>query len=166
MIDFLINWALNLAPKTHQKSIQEAPEIDKKGIENIMQVGLEFGPLLGRFLVDIGVKLGGKLDPSWQQNPKKGSQNDANKMIQKMLQKSHLSCASCATQGGGVPINHSNLLQDQLQWTLDMHFVPFCSSRARWRIYIYAKRQHHKKQILYTCWITYQINAVALGKES
>ena len=71
MIDLLVNLALNLAPKTHQKSSQEAPKIDKKGIENMMQVGLEFGPLLGRFLVDFGAKLGGKLEPSWHQNPKK-----------------------------------------------------------------------------------------------
>ena len=36
----------------------------------MMQVGLAFGPLLGRFLVDFGSKLGGKLEPSWHQNPK------------------------------------------------------------------------------------------------
>ena len=29
----------------------------------MMQVGLEFGALLDRFLVDFGAKLGGKLDP-------------------------------------------------------------------------------------------------------
>ena len=65
MIDFLVNLAPNLRPKTHQKSTQEAPKIDKKGIENRMQVDLEFGPLLGRILVDFGAKLGGKLEPSW-----------------------------------------------------------------------------------------------------
>ena len=67
MIDFLVT----LAPKTYQKSTQEAPKIDKKGIENIMQVGLEFGRFLGRFLVDFGAKLGGKLYPSWHENPEK-----------------------------------------------------------------------------------------------
>ena len=36
----------------------------------MMQVGLEFGPLLG-FLVDFGAKLGAKLEPSWHQNPRK-----------------------------------------------------------------------------------------------
>ena len=41
MIVFLVNLAPNLNPKTYQKSTQEAPKIDKKGIE--------FGPLLGRF---------------------------------------------------------------------------------------------------------------------
>ena len=65
MIDFLVNLALNLALKTNQKSTQEAPKIDKKGIENRMQVALEFGPLLRRILVHFGPKLGGKLEPSW-----------------------------------------------------------------------------------------------------
>ena len=67
MIDFLVNLAPNLRLQTHQKSTK----IDKKGIENIMQVGLEFGTLLGRFLVDFGTNLGAKLEPSWHQNPKK-----------------------------------------------------------------------------------------------
>ena len=31
MMDFLVNLAPNLSPKTHQKSTQEAPKIDKKG---------------------------------------------------------------------------------------------------------------------------------------
>ena len=31
MIDFLVNLAPNLNPKTHQKSNQEAPKIDKEG---------------------------------------------------------------------------------------------------------------------------------------
>ena len=63
MIDFLVNLAPNLSRKTHQKSPQEAPKINKKSIENMMQVGLEFGPLLGRFWVDFGSKLEGKLAP-------------------------------------------------------------------------------------------------------
>ena len=73
MTDFLVNLAFNLGPQIHQKSTQEAPKIDKKGIENMMQVGLGFGPLLGRFLVDFGAKLGPKLDPSWHQNPERGA---------------------------------------------------------------------------------------------
>ena len=36
----------------------------------MMDVGLGFGALLGRFLVDFEAKLGGKLGPSWHQNPK------------------------------------------------------------------------------------------------
>ena len=83
MIDFLVNLALNLAPKTHQKSTQEVPKIDKKGIENMMQVGLEFGSLLGRILVDSGAKLGGKLDPSWHQNPEKRGPKTMSKIVHK-----------------------------------------------------------------------------------
>ena len=54
MIDFLVNLALNLRPKAHQTSTQESPKINKKGIENMMQVGLAFGPLLAGFWMDFG----------------------------------------------------------------------------------------------------------------
>ena len=36
----------------------------------MMQVGLDFAALFGRFWVDLGAKLGGKLEPSWYQNLK------------------------------------------------------------------------------------------------
>ena len=65
MIDFLVNLALNLKPKTHQKWFQEAFKILKNAIENMMQVGLAFGTLLERIWVDFMAKLGGKLEPSW-----------------------------------------------------------------------------------------------------
>ena len=41
-------------------------------MENKMQVDMDFGWLLGQFLVDFGAKLGAKLGSSWPQNPKKG----------------------------------------------------------------------------------------------
>ncbi len=50
--------------KIDQKSIQ-------KGIENKMQVEMDFGWLLGRFFVDFEPKLGAKLGPSWHQNLRK-----------------------------------------------------------------------------------------------
>ena len=65
MIDFLVNMALNLRPKTHQKWCQEAFKILKNAIKNVMQVGMAFGTLLERILVDFVAKLGGKLEPSW-----------------------------------------------------------------------------------------------------
>ena len=43
MIDFCVNLAFNLRLKTHKNSTQEAAEIIKKGIENMVQVCLEFG---------------------------------------------------------------------------------------------------------------------------
>ena len=72
MIDFLVHLALNLRPKTHQKWCQEAFKISKNVIENMMQVGLAFGALLARILVDFAAKLGGKLDQvglSWRSYP-------------------------------------------------------------------------------------------------
>ena len=65
MIDFLVNLALNLRPKTHQKWCQEAFKILKNAIKNVMQVGMAFGTLLERILVDFVSKLGSKLEPSW-----------------------------------------------------------------------------------------------------
>ena len=65
MVDFLVNLALNLRPRTNQKLCQEAFKISKNGIENLMQVSLAFGALLARILVDFAAKLGGKLEPSW-----------------------------------------------------------------------------------------------------
>ena len=65
MVDFLVNLALNLRPKTHKKWCQEAFKILKNAIKNVMQVGLAFGILLERILVDFITKLGGKLEPSW-----------------------------------------------------------------------------------------------------
>ena len=36
-----------------------------------MQVGMDFGSLLDRFLIDFGPKLEAKLGPSWHQNREK-----------------------------------------------------------------------------------------------
>ena len=43
----------------------------KKVIDDKMDVGMGIGRLSDRFLVDFGTILGGKLAPSWHQNPKK-----------------------------------------------------------------------------------------------
>ena len=56
----------------------------------MMQVGLGFGALLERFLVDfgsqVGRQVGTKLTPK---SGKKGSQDDVKKMIEKCFPKSH-----------------------------------------------------------------------------
>ena len=62
--------------KIDEKSIQKA-------IENKMQVGMGFGWLLDRFLVDVGPKLGAKLGPSWHQNSKKWGTKAMSKNHQK-----------------------------------------------------------------------------------
>ena len=56
-------WPSTWSPKSTKIRPQRLPKSIKKGIENMMQVNLEFGPLLGRFWVDFGAKLG----PSWSQ---------------------------------------------------------------------------------------------------
>ena len=66
-----------------QNRAKRPPISIKKAMENKMQVGLEFGGLLGRFLVDFGSKLGGKLRPSWHQNQK----NEGPKTMSKKHQK-------------------------------------------------------------------------------
>ena len=40
-------------------------------IDDMMEVGMDVGRLLDRFLMDFGTILGGKLAPSWHQNQKK-----------------------------------------------------------------------------------------------
>ena len=55
----------------------------QKAIENKMQVGMDFGWLLDRFLVDFGPKLGAKLGPSWHQNLKNWSSKTMSKIIKK-----------------------------------------------------------------------------------
>ena len=48
-----------------------------------MDVGMDVGRLLDRFLIDFGIVLGGKLAPSWHQNPK----NEGAKMKSKNVEK-------------------------------------------------------------------------------
>ena len=74
-------------PKINQKAIQ-------KVIKNKMRFWMHLGWLLGRFLVDFGSKLGGKLRPSWHQNPtksdtktiaKNNTQKGAEKVVRAIL---------------------------------------------------------------------------------
>ena len=67
MIDFLVNLAPNLNPKTHQKSNQEAPKIDKKGYSkhdaSWLRIWNPLGTDLGGFWVQVGGQVGAKLAP-------------------------------------------------------------------------------------------------------
>jgi len=51
----------------------------------MMQVGLEFGALLERIWLDLGPKLGAKLEPSWHQNQKKLDTEKSSKDDQKKV---------------------------------------------------------------------------------
>ena len=97
MIDFSVPSTWH--PKPTQKSTQEIPKIDEKGVENMMQVGFEVGPLLGRILVDFGAKLGGNLDPSWHQNPEKMGP----KTMSKIIHKNHSKKNPCEPASRNLP---------------------------------------------------------------
>ena len=55
----------------------------KKVIDDKIDVGMDFRGLLARFWEDFGTKLGGKLGPSWHQNPKKRGTKTISKKHQK-----------------------------------------------------------------------------------
>ena len=77
MVDrLLMDFGVGNRSNIYQKSIQKA-------IENKMQVGMDFGWLLDRFLVDLGAKLGVKLRPSWHQNRRKWGTKTMSKNHQK-----------------------------------------------------------------------------------
>ena len=63
-------------PNVDQKSIQVAIKIQ-------MQIGIDFGRLLDRFLVDLGPKLEVELGPSWHQNRRKWGTKTMSKNHQK-----------------------------------------------------------------------------------
>ena len=77
MIDFLVNLAPNLKPKTFQKSTQEAPQIDKKGYLKLdaswLGIWSPLGPIFGGFWSQVGSQVGSKIGP-------RGVQNDVQKI--------------------------------------------------------------------------------------
>ena len=80
-----------------------------------MQVGMGFGWLLGRFLVDFGPKLGAKLVPSWHQNRK----NEGPKTMSKKHQKSGDARVREETQPGDLLApNNTIILQYRQYWQL------------------------------------------------
>ena len=71
MIDFLVNLALNLAPKIHHKPSQEAPKINKKLIKINVQDMIPFFIDFSRFGMPLGPQVGTMLRRCWLQNPQK-----------------------------------------------------------------------------------------------
>ena len=84
MIDFVANLAFNLAPKTHQNSIQEASKITQKGYRTYdaswLGIWNPLGTDLGGFGRQVGRQVGPKLVPK---SEKLGSQDDIQKIIKK-----------------------------------------------------------------------------------
>ena len=70
MIDFLANKAFNKAPRTCQKSIQEASKTDEKGYRKYdaswLGIWSPLGTDLGGFWVQVGRQVGAKLAPKSQ----------------------------------------------------------------------------------------------------
>ena len=86
MIDFLINLAPNLKPKTFQKSTQEAPKIDKKVYSKLdaswLGIWSPLGMVLAGFWGQLGSQVGTKLAPkSEKQDTGKSSKNDEKKIM-------------------------------------------------------------------------------------
>ena len=121
MIDFLINLALNLGPKVHQKSSQEAPKIDKKGHRKYdaswLGIWSPLGTIFGGFWGQVGKQVGTKLAPK---SIKNRSKNDVEKMSENCFQKSHASHAGACGSGRGGSLealdwliigNHPSLLR-------------------------------------------------------
>ena len=77
--------------KLHSKSI-------KKVIDDKMDVGMDVGRLWDRFFIDFGTVLGGKLAPSWHQNPKK---EGTNTMSKNEWLKTHAGVRGVGECGGG-----------------------------------------------------------------
>ena len=77
-------------PKSDQIGSKRVAKSIKKVIKNKMRCGIDLGWLLDRFFIDLGPKLGGKMEPSWDQNLKNGGpktmstnmhKNDAKKVM-------------------------------------------------------------------------------------
>ena len=86
MIDFLAKLAFNLAPKTHQNSIQEASKINQKGYRKYdaswLGIWTPLGTDLGGFGRQVGRQVGPKLVPK---SEKLESQDDIKKIIEKRV---------------------------------------------------------------------------------
>ena len=84
MIDFLVNLAFNLAPKTYQTSTQEASKIDQEGYRRYdaswLGIWTPLGTDFGGFWRQVGRQVGSKLAPK---SGKLGSQDDVKKIIEK-----------------------------------------------------------------------------------
>ena len=84
MMDFLVNLALNLKPKTLQNSTQEASKIDQKGYRKYdaswLGISTPLGTDLSGFGRQVGRQVGPKLVPK---SEKLGSQDDVQKNIEK-----------------------------------------------------------------------------------
>ena len=87
MIESFINLALNLAPKIHQKSIQEAPKIDCRGHreQDASWHGIwnPLGEDFDRFWIQLGRQVGTKLPPKSIKHRSKNEDEEASENYSK-----------------------------------------------------------------------------------
>ena len=90
MIEYLINLALNLASKIHQKSIQEAHNIDRRGHteQDASWHGIwnPLGEDFGGFWIQLGRQVGTKFPPKSIKHP---SKNEVEKASENDLKSRH-----------------------------------------------------------------------------
>ena len=86
MINFLVNLAFNLAPKTYQNSTQEVSKIDQKRYRRYdaswLGIWTPLGTDLGGFGRQVGRQVGPKLAPK---SGKLGSEDNVKKIIEKRV---------------------------------------------------------------------------------
>ena len=61
--------------------VENRSQIYRKTIKNEMRFGMDFRWLLERSWGDLGPKLGAKLGPSWDENPKNGGSKTMSKNV-------------------------------------------------------------------------------------
>ena len=94
LIAFLLNF-IEFGVENQKNNKQSTKNL----IDDKMEVGMDFGWLLDRFLMDFGAKLGVKLGPSWHQ--------DRRKWGTKMMSKNHQKSGAASGRGwsaGGTQV--------------------------------------------------------------
>ena len=128
-IDFLINIALNLASKIHQKSTQEAPKINKNSITNNIQHMIPFFIDFSRFWRPLGPQVGPMLGLCWPQKPQKGDlQNNTKKHTKNRRSRKN------PRRSGNPVLGSPNYTENNPVQATGTENTP--SQLALWRIYL------------------------------
>ena len=122
-------WPSTWLPKSTKNPLKRLPKSIAEGIENRMQVGMGFGTLLERILMDFGSNLGGKLGPSCLQN--------LSNIDQRTKLKKHLKITkNPGTRGHGSNsgVGPLKLQNPGISGTIQGIRHSSRATRARWRI--------------------------------
>ena len=124
-------WPSTWSPKSTKNPLKRLPKSIAKGMDNMMQVGMAFGTLLERILVDFGSNLGGKLEPSSLQNLSNMDQNTMLDKYPKNASQKVTQAMRGSASRGGVPLKSLNT--DLPGTTLGIRHSSR-ATRARWRM--------------------------------